>query len=82
MKFRKPFCGCRVKIIRNEGTIIIGNIGKIIYSSNSVTNSPSGSGNNGEVQLENMKLKEIKGWKTIQGKQKKKGTGKKRVKGS
>ncbi|MFD0961169.1 hypothetical protein [Paenibacillus chungangensis] len=73
MKFRKPYCGCRVKIIRNEGTIIIGNIGKIIYSSNSVTNGPSGSGNNGEVQLENLKLKKIKGWKTIKGEKRRKG---------
>lgn len=81
MTFRKPYCGCPVKIIRNEGTIIVGNIGKFIYSSNSVTNEQSGSGNSGEVQLENMKLKKIKGLKTIQGKQKKKGTGQKQGKG-
>lgn len=42
-----------VTIVRNEGTIVFGNIFELSPQSNSTTIANSGAGNEGEVTLEN-----------------------------
>jgi hypothetical protein len=46
------FCS-GVTIVRNEGTIVFGNIFELSPQSNSTTIANSGAGNEGEVMLEN-----------------------------